>query len=118
MIERDGISRLVAGRRKPSGFSLVEIMVAMAIVVLLAGVSAQRFLSSMNSAKRNSCHVNKSEVEIQVQRWRRAKARWPRPDLLDVASDPGYFSDGAPTCAVTGEAYRLDASHHVIGHDH
>lgn len=103
----------------PHGFSLIELLAVVILIGILAGLIVPRFGRQSYTAKKNACHVNKGNVEIQVQLWYRAKNRWPAADLTDIGSDPNYFPDGLPLCPFDGSRYRIDtATGWVVGHDH
>lgn len=108
-------------RCKPTGggFSLIEVLAVVILIGILAALIVPRFGRQSYAAKKNACHVNKGNIEIQVQLWYRAKNRWPAADLADIGSDPNYFPDGLPLCPFDGSRYRIDtATGWVVGHDH
>ena len=110
-----------ATRRKtrPDAFSLIELMAALMIVVIVAAVLIPRATSQVDEGNRQACFVNKGEVELQAQLWRRNKGTFPAANLSDVGADLNYFPEELPTCPVDGTAYTIDTTTgHVIGHTH
>lgn len=110
--------RSLAGRR--GGITLLDMVAAVMIIGIVAIMVVPRMLGPSQNAKRDTCHVNRGNVETQSQLWFRNKAAWPSSPLADsIGADVQYFPDGLPTCPVDGTTYDLDPStHQVIGHDH
>ena len=107
------------GRAVRHGFGFLEILAVVTIIGVVAVVLLPRISGSTANAKKNACYVHKGNIEVQVQRWYRAKASWPDLNLANIGSDSAYFSDGLPTCPVDGTSYVLDAAtHQVTGHNH
>ncbi len=105
------------GRR--AGFSLLEIIVAVTLLVLIMGVATTSFLKSGEVARKNACYTNVREIELQVHLWYRHRGTWPAGDLRDIGSDNRYFPDGLPACPVSGARYVLDRSTgRVVEHTH
>lgn len=55
-------SRRTMRRRAPRAFTLVEILVVVAIIALLAGTVAWRVLGSLNSARVNTAQAKASQI--------------------------------------------------------
>jgi prepilin-type N-terminal cleavage/methylation domain-containing protein len=106
-------------RRAARGFSLLEVVVAVTLLVLVTGIATVSFFKAGESAKANTCYTNIGEIELQVQRWYRNHGSWPATDLRDIGSDRRYFPSGLPICPVHGDRYLLDRdTGRVVGHDH
>jgi prepilin-type N-terminal cleavage/methylation domain-containing protein len=54
---------------KRTGFTLVEIMIVIAIIGLLAGVAVPNFLKATKTAKRRACLMNIEQIENAKQLW-------------------------------------------------
>ena len=52
-----------------SGFTLVEIMIVIAIIGLLAGVAVPNFMKATNTAKRRACLMNIDQIDNAKQLW-------------------------------------------------
>ena len=54
---------------RKSGFTLVEIMIVVAIIGMLAGVAIPNFVKARNSAQAKVCIVNLRNLEGAINQW-------------------------------------------------
>jgi prepilin-type N-terminal cleavage/methylation domain-containing protein len=101
------------------GLSLLEIIAVVTVLGILAVLIVPRFTTQSLSARRTGCSVNRNNIQIQCQLWRRQQGASPAANLSDIGSDPSYFPEGLPTCPVDGSAYTINtATQTVVGHNH
>ena len=103
--------------RSQRGFSLMELLAVVVILGIIAALVLPRVSQSSEAAREQTCHHNRTEIDITVERYYIHTGAWPADNLSDVGVDPDYFPDGLPTCPVSAAPYRLDpVTHRVIGH--
>lgn len=100
------------------GFTLTELMAAIAILGLLAALALPRTESVRTNGNRAACYVSQAEIEVQAMLWRRVNGTWPLSDLSDIGADTDYFPEGVSLCPFDGSVYTIDSDGHVINHDH
>ncbi|HPS19994.1 MAG TPA: prepilin-type N-terminal cleavage/methylation domain-containing protein [Candidatus Omnitrophota bacterium] len=107
--------RTVLGRK---GFTLVEIMIVVAIIGLLAAVAIPNFMRARQQAQRNACIANLKQVDGAKTLWALDTGNTGTPDWTDlvtayIKAQPscaggGTYSinavDEDPTCTVSGHA--------------
>jgi prepilin-type N-terminal cleavage/methylation domain-containing protein len=100
------------GRRRHSGFSLLELLAVVTILGIIAVVVIPRITVSAGTAKANANSQNIAEINSAVERWYFEKGSWPADDLSDIGKDTNYFPEGLPKNPVSGAAYSLDSTSH------
>jgi prepilin-type N-terminal cleavage/methylation domain-containing protein len=82
---------------KKSAFTLVEIMIVVAIIGLLASVATTSFVKAREIARRHACVRNLHEIDGAKQTWtleNHKRAGSP----VDEAAVNSYLKSGAPVC--------------------
>ena len=94
---------------RKGGFTLVEIMIVVAIIGLLAAIAIPTFKSNLDRARLQACAVNRKNIDGAKVQW----AADNRRPLTDVPTDTEIFGTAAyiehkPDCPAGG-AYALNA---------
>lgn len=103
---------------KRHGITFVELLAVLAVMSALIAVIVTRVAGGQAGSKSAACHVNKGNVEIQVELWRRNVGSLPTANLSTIGADASYFPSGLPTCPIDGSAYTIDPAGRVQGHNH
>lgn len=105
--------------RNRSGFTLTELMAALAILGILSLLIVPRVIGHNDEAKRAACFANQGDIELQVKLWRRNQGAYPAADLSNIGANTAYFPSGLPVCPVDGSGYTIDTTSGLVtGHTH
>ena len=86
------------------GFTLVEIMIVVAIIGLLAAIAIPNFVKARSRAQQNACIANLKQIEGATQVWAvdTGQADTATPTTANLT--PNYLKTW-PTCPGGGAAY-------------
>jgi len=87
------------------GFTLVEIMIVVAIIGILAAIAIPNFLKSRTESQKNACIANLKQIEGALEQAKLAGIS--SPALTDIFG-PDKYVKATPTCPYnTANAYTL-----------
>ena|SRR5687768_1953375 len=85
-----------------SGFTLVEIMIVVAIIGLLAAIAIPNFVKARSKAQQNACIANLKQIDGAVQQWALENKK-TSTDTYALASITDYLKGSTiPTCPAGG----------------
>ena len=87
-------------------FTLVEIMIVVAIIGLLAAIAIPSFMQARTTSQQNACINNLRQIEGAQEQWMLEN----NASDLTAATDAligAYLRDAAPTCPGGGTAYAM-----------
>ncbi len=108
--------------RPKQGFTLIEIMVVVAIVGLLAGIAIPGFVRARTTSEKNSCLNNLRDIDGAKQQWALENNKvngdspgntdltpYMKGNLMPDCPSGGNYTLGnvgiLPTCSIAGHTY-------------
>jgi prepilin-type N-terminal cleavage/methylation domain-containing protein len=88
-------------RLKKQGFTLVEIMIVVAIIGLLAAIAIPNFVKARQTAQRNACIQNLKEIDGAKEQWAIENKKGNGDPIVKDEVDK-YIKNGAPSCPSSG----------------
>ena len=89
---------------KKRGFTLVEIMIVVAIIGLLAAIAIPSFAKIRKESRSKSC-VNNLRLIRDAGEQYAMKNNLPADQVITVANLAAYLKDGVPSCPEGNTAY-------------
>ena len=95
------------------GFTLLEMLIVVAVIAILAAMALPRFLDATNKAKSAAEKANIRNIDTQIELYQVNTGTYPKfPDMDDMFISASYFPDGFPKDPFTSSAgigiYSLD----------
>lgn len=87
--------------KKRLGFTLVEILVVLAIIAILAALLFPAFNSARESGRQTNCTSNLQQMSLAVNQYRQNEGRFP-DTIVDLMAEGSQYDNGSGTAAPLG----------------
>jgi prepilin-type N-terminal cleavage/methylation domain-containing protein len=102
LITGPGRKQTMKTRSTPkSGFTLIEIMIVIAIIGLLAAVAIPNFVKARKTAQKNACIENLKQIDGAKERWALENKKSSGSAIVESEVN-AYIKAGAPICPAGG----------------
>ena len=98
-------------KTRKQGFTLVEIMIVVAIIGMLAAIAIPSFMKARNKSQQNACINNLRQIESAKDQWAMEMKKHDG-DAVTLPEVNAYIKGGAPECP-GGGTY----TYHAVGTD-
>lgn len=95
-------------RKRSTGFTLIEIMVVVAVVAILAAVALPAFNDQVRKSRRAEAISNLQDVQLRLERWRVDHADYT--GMTARPANTAFYGYTVTTAAATPNNYTITAT--------
>lgn len=102
-------------KKRSQGFTLVEIMIVVAIIAILAAVAIPNFIKYRDDARKQSCIANMKQLQTAGESWLTANPGTQAPGVSDLCgTESTKYLKKTPTCPTDSSAYNITLENGAI----
>jgi len=93
--------------RRGEAFTLVEIMIVVAIIGMLAAIAIPNFVKARNTAQANACINNMRQIDSAIQQWALEKGKKDTDPVVESEIKEYIKGSEMPTCPAGHATYTV-----------
>jgi|SRR6266705_6669348 len=90
-----------------AAFTLVEIMIVVAIIGMLAAIAIPNFVKARNTAQANACINNMRQIDSAIQQWALEKGKKDNDPVVEAEIAEYIKGNVMPTCPAGKAIYTV-----------
>jgi len=102
--------------RGKKGFTLVEIMIVVAIIGLLAAIAIPSFIKARENSQTNACINNLRQIDAAKEQWALAEKKTTGDAVVEAEVDL-YIKGGSPDCPADDDPLTASYLYNIVGTD-